>query len=256
MVANTVVWVATVVAVTIVVSLGLAQLLNAAFPGPPARAVGADRAVGRLADHDREALRVDLRLLLRHPQPARSSPLRLLAAPVDWLGDDATVMGAMIAVGVFVSLPFTTYVLLAGLPAIPDEVYEAARVDGASRLADVPVGHAAPAAPGPAGGRRAERDLRLQLVSRSCGRSTTATPGFGHDTMITYMYKIAFKSALRDVGLAAALGVVNVLMILVAVLVYLRDGRGGGRTRPERAHGRRCRGPAASSRWRCCRPTR
>ena len=73
----------------------------------------------------------------------------ILAAPIDWLGDDATVMGAMIAVGVFVSLPFTTYVLLAGLPAIPDEVYEAARVDGASRLAHVPVGDAAPAAARP-----------------------------------------------------------------------------------------------------------
>ena len=57
----------------------------------------------------------------------------VLARPVDWLGDDATVMGAMIAVGVFVSLPFTTYVLLAGLQTIPGEVYEAARVDGASR---------------------------------------------------------------------------------------------------------------------------
>jgi multiple sugar transport system permease protein len=36
------------------------------------------------------------------------------------------------------------------------------------------------------------------------------------------MYKIAFKSAARDVGLAAALGIVNVLMILGAVAVYLR----------------------------------
>src|SRR5439155_587628 len=50
-------------------------------------------------------------------------------------------------------------------------------------------------------------------------------PGFGHDTLITYMYKVAFKSALRDVGLAAALGVVNVLLTLAAVLVYLRAAR-------------------------------
>jgi ABC-type sugar transport system permease subunit len=50
-------------------------------------------------------------------------------------------------------------------------------------------------------------------------------PGFAHDTMITFMYKIAFKSALRDVGLAAALGVVNVLLILVAVVAYLRVAR-------------------------------
>ena len=39
----------------------------------------------------------------------------------------------MIAVAVFVSLPFTTYVLLAGLQSIPGELYEAGRVDGASR---------------------------------------------------------------------------------------------------------------------------
>jgi multiple sugar transport system permease protein len=50
-------------------------------------------------------------------------------------------------------------------------------------------------------------------------------PGFAHDTMITYMYKIAFKSSLRDVGLAAALGVVNVAVIFLAVLLYLRVAR-------------------------------
>src|SRR5207253_10338323 len=50
-------------------------------------------------------------------------------------------------------------------------------------------------------------------------------PGFAHDTMITYMYKIAFKSSLRDVGLAAALGVVNVLVILLAVVGYLKTVR-------------------------------
>jgi ABC-type sugar transport system permease subunit len=43
--------------------------------------------------------------------------------------------------------------------------------------------------------------------------------------MITYMYKIAFKSALRDVGMAAALGVVNVALILLAVVAYLRAAR-------------------------------
>jgi ABC-type sugar transport system permease subunit len=43
--------------------------------------------------------------------------------------------------------------------------------------------------------------------------------------MVTYMYKIAFKSALRDVGLAAALGVLNVGLVLLAVLAYLRTVR-------------------------------
>ncbi len=152
------------------------------------------------------------------------SSLGLLATPVDWLGDDATVMGAMIAVGVFVSLPFTTYVLLAGLQTIPGEVYEAARVDGASRwrtYASVTLPLLRPAL-------LVATVLNVIYVFNSFPIVWTLNdrnPGFGHDTMITYMYKIAFKSSLRDVGLSAALGVVNVLAILLAVFVYLRAVR-------------------------------
>jgi multiple sugar transport system permease protein len=146
--------------------------------------------------------------------------LGVLAAPVDWLGDDATVMGAMIAVGVFVSLPFTTYVLLAGLQGIPGDVYEAARVDGATawrtyRSITLPLLRPA---------LLVAAVLNLIYVFNSFPIVWTLNdrnPGVGHDTLITYMYKIAFKSALRDVGLAAALGVVNVLLTLAAVLVYL-----------------------------------
>lgn len=47
-------------------------------------------------------------------------------------------------------------------------------------------------------------------------------PGFTQDTTITFMYKLAFKSAEHDVGQAAAGGICNVLLILVAVVVYLR----------------------------------
>ena len=147
--------------------------------------------------------------------------LRIIEGPVDWLGDDSTVMGAMIAVGIFVSLPFTTYVVLAGLSAIPADVYEAARVDGASAW-------------------RTYRSVTLPLLRPALLVATVLNviyvfnsfpivwtlndrnPGFSHDTMITFMYKIAFKSAVRDVGVAAALGVVNVLLILVAVAAYLR----------------------------------
>ena len=155
--------------------------------------------------------------------PVAPAPYGLYAA-VDWVGDDSTVMGAMIEVGVFVSLPFTTYVLLAGLQGIPGDVYEAARVDGASAW-------------------RTYRSVTLPLLRPALLVDTVLktihvfnsfpivwtlndrNPGFGHDTMITYMYKIAFKSSLSDIGLAAALGVVNVLLILVAVAVYLRTVR-------------------------------
>src|SRR6266850_5031705 len=150
--------------------------------------------------------------------------LHVLRGPVDWLGDDATVMGAMIAVGVFVSLPFTTYVLLAGLQSIPGEVYEAARVDGASAWRT----YSAVTLPLLRPALLVAAVLNLIYVFNSFPIVWTLNdrnPGFGHDTMITYMYKIAFKSALRDVGLAAALGVVNVALILVAVVIYLKTVR-------------------------------
>jgi ABC-type sugar transport system permease subunit len=50
-------------------------------------------------------------------------------------------------------------------------------------------------------------------------------PGLSHDTTVTFMYKIAFRSADRDVGMGAAMSVLNLLIILVAVLVYLRTVR-------------------------------
>ncbi len=220
---NTVVWVAVVVGVTVVISLAFAQLLATPFPG--ARLVRWALIVPWAA-----SLIMTSKLfvwiydyyfgVLNHLLVS----LGILARPVDWLGDDATVMGAMIAVGVFVSLPFTTYVLLAGLAAIPGEVYEAARVDGASGWRT----YAAVTLPLLRPALVVAVVLNVIYVFNSFPIVWTLNdrnPGFGHDTLITFMYKIAFKSAARDVGLAAAVGVVNVALILVAVAVYLRTVR-------------------------------
>jgi ABC-type sugar transport system permease subunit len=219
-VANTAIWVVAVVAITIAISLALAQLLDARWPGRrlvrwalivpwAASLIMTAKLFVWIYDYYFGLLN---QLLLG---------LRVIAQPVDWLGSDATVLVSMIAVGIFVSLPFTTYVLLAGHETIPGEVYEAARVDGAT-------------------GWRAYRAITLPLLRPALLVAVVLNaiyvfnsfpiiwtlndrnPGFAHDTMITYMYKIAFRSALRDVGLAAALGVVNVLLILAAVGLYLR----------------------------------
>jgi len=219
-VANTVIWVAAIVVLTVVASLGLAQLLNEDFPGRRLVrwALIVPWAASLIMTSKLFVWLYDYYFgILNHVLIS----LRLVAAPVDWLGNDATVMAAMIAVGIFVSLPFTTYVVLAGLSSIPGEVYEAARVDGASPW-------------------RTYRSMTLPLLRPALLVAVVLNviyvfnsfpivwtlndrnPGFAHDTMITYMYKIAFKSSLRDVGLAAALGVVNVLVILMAVLLYLR----------------------------------
>lgn len=52
--------------------------------------------------------------------------------PVDWLGDPLWAMPTIILLAVWKNFGFNMVILLAGLQAIPAELYEAARIDGAS----------------------------------------------------------------------------------------------------------------------------
>jgi len=56
----------------------------------------------------------------------------LIEKPLAWLADPHLVLPAIIAVDVWKTTPFMALLLLAGLQSIPEELYEAATVDGAS----------------------------------------------------------------------------------------------------------------------------
>lgn len=217
---NTLEWVVFVVVITILISLALAQLLSKDFFGRrfvrwaiivpwAASLVITSRLFTLLFDFYHGLIN---RLLVA---------IGVLSQPVDFLGDDRWTMSAMILVGVFVSLPFTVYVLLAGLAAIPEEVYEAARIDGARpwqlyRQVTLPLLRPA---------LLVASVLNIIYVFNSFPVVYTLNdrnPGYTHDTSITFMYKLAFKSAEHSVGMSAAAGVFNVLLILLVVMVYLR----------------------------------
>ncbi|WP_284615524.1 carbohydrate ABC transporter permease [Aquabacterium humicola] len=53
--------------------------------------------------------------------------------PVDWLGDPRWAMPAIVLFAVWKNFGANMIILVAALQAIPDELYEAARIDGASR---------------------------------------------------------------------------------------------------------------------------
>ncbi|HEX3177645.1 MAG TPA: sugar ABC transporter permease [Methylomirabilota bacterium] len=53
-------------------------------------------------------------------------------ARIDWLGDPTWAMPAIIVFAVWKNFGYNMLILLAGLQAIPEELYEAARIDGAS----------------------------------------------------------------------------------------------------------------------------
>ena len=55
-------------------------------------------------------------------------------APVDWLGDPHWAMPAIILFAVWKSFGYNMVILFAGLQSIPQELYEAARMDGGSAV--------------------------------------------------------------------------------------------------------------------------
>src|SRR5664279_1127905 len=214
---NTVTW---VVAVTVVVSLGLAQFLAKDFFGRKVVrwAIIVPWAASLVITAKLFTLIYDyyygtLNMILQ--------TLHITSGPIDFLGDDRWTMPSMIMVGIFVSVPFTAYVFVAGLNAIPGDVYEAAKIDGARPWQTywrITLPLLRPA-------MVVASVLNIIYVFNSFPIIYTLNdrnPGFTHDTTITYMYKLAFKSAEKDVGMSAAAGIFNVVLILIVIVIYLR----------------------------------
>lgn len=217
---NTLIWVVAVVVLTIVISLAVAQFLVKEFHGRKLVrwALIVPWAASLIITSQLFVLIYDynygmLNWLLQK--------LHIISTPIDFLGNDSWTMASMVVVGVFVSVPFTAYVFVAGLGAIPGDVMEAARIDGASpwqawRLVTLPLLKPA---------LMVASVLNIIYVFNSFPIIYTLNdrnPGYTHDTTITFMYKLAFKSQEKDVGMSAAAGIFNVALIMVVVLVYLK----------------------------------
>ncbi|HEY8653886.1 MAG TPA: sugar ABC transporter permease [Dermatophilaceae bacterium] len=218
--ANTVIWVVVVVALTVLISLAVAQFLAKDFFGRKvvrwaiivpwaASLVITAKLFTMIYDYYYGTLNLIL------------STLHITSGPIDFLGDDRWTMVSMILVGIFVSVPFTSYVFVAGLSAIPTDVYEAAKIDGARPWQTywrITLPLLRPA-------MVVASVLNIIYVFNSFPIVYTLNdrnPGFLHDTTITFMYKLAFKSAEKDVGMSAAAGIFNVALILIVVVIYLR----------------------------------
>ena len=139
------------------------------------------------------------------------------------LSDPGLAMPAVIATNVWRGVPFFAVMLLAGLQAIPDELYEAARVDGARVI-------------------QRFRHITLPLL-RPIIIVATATRiiwtfnyadlifvmtsgGPANATQITSTYTLVTAYTNLDFGYAATLSVVLLVIMLVFTILYLRVTRG------------------------------
>jgi multiple sugar transport system permease protein len=61
------------------------------------------------------------------------SRLGLIDSPVEWLSNPRLALFSVVVVNLWRGFPFVMLILLAGLQAIPEYLYEAAVIDGASK---------------------------------------------------------------------------------------------------------------------------
>ena len=128
-----------------------------------------------------------------------------------WLGDPATALPAVIAVSVWKNVGFSLVILLAGLQSLPQDVVEAARVDGANAWQLT---------------LRVITPLMRPILALTALLSiigglkvfdliyimTRGGPTYATEVFATMLYRHAFD--LNEMGVASALAVVMVLVIM------------------------------------------
>ncbi len=144
---------------------------------------------------------------------------RIIDMPVDWLGSMPNAMISLIFIGAWKYFPFVVIAVLARLQSIPDELYEAATIDGAGRFArftDVTLPQL--------------RDVLIVIVLLRAIWDfkefdliyllTGGGPIIATQTLPLMVYKEAF--ALNQMGGASAVAVLMMLIMLVFMTLYLR----------------------------------
>jgi len=139
--------------------------------------------------------------------------------PISWFTNAVSARAAVIVAEVWLTTPFVTLVLMAGMQSIPEDLYEAARMDGATSW-------------------RAFRHITLPLLrysiltvlivrSMDALRSfelafilTQGGPGTATTTAMYYDYQYAFTY--HQMGRSSALSFVILLGIMLITAIYNR----------------------------------
>ena len=219
-------WTAGVVGGTVLIAAPTALILNQPFPGrglaralvmlPWTVSLAMTAIVWRWALNGQSGL-VNVTL----------ADLGLIHQPIVWLADASTAFPMEIAIGILVSIPFAVTIFLGGLSSIPQDIYEAASIDGAGpgaqfRTLTLPL-------------MRPYLNIVLVLNVIYVFNSfpiiwvlTEGGPANSTDILITYLYKLAF--VFGRMGDAAAVSLIMFAILLAFTLLYLK-------LVPDRAHG-------------------
>jgi len=143
--------------------------------------------------------------------------LGLIGEPIAWLGQPATAMMAVVVVNIWRGFPFFGVSLLAGLQAIPADLYEAAAVDGASatqRFRHVTLPGLRPVI------------LVTALISTIFTLNdfnivyvmTRGGPGIATHILATYTYEVGFQALRWGRAVAVSMYLMPLVVVMIVVL--------------------------------------
>lgn len=142
--------------------------------------------------------------------------------PIDWLGDPMWAMPAIILLAIWKNFGYNMLIFVAGLQNIPDQLYEAARIDGAGAI-------------------QAFRQITIPMLAPTTAFIVIITmigyfqlfaepyvmtqggPLYSTFSIVMLMYDQGFRW--WSMGYAAAIAFVLFLVILLATIVQLRIQR-------------------------------
>ncbi|MDX8432647.1 MULTISPECIES: sugar ABC transporter permease [Mesorhizobium] len=145
--------------------------------------------------------------------------LGLISQNIQWLASAETAFPMQVLIGILVTVPFTTTIFLGGLSSIPDDLYEAAALEGATPL-------------------QLFREITFPLLKPFINIAivlntiyvfnsfpiiwvmTQGGPANSTDILVTHLYKLAFR--IGKLGEASAVSLVMFAILLVFTMIYVR----------------------------------
>ncbi|RWM16250.1 MAG: sugar ABC transporter permease [Mesorhizobium sp.] len=145
--------------------------------------------------------------------------LGLISQNIQWLASAGTAFPMQVLIGILVTVPFTTTIFLGGLSSIPDDLYEAAAIEGATLFQQF-------------------REITFPLLKPFINIAivlntiyvfnsfpiiwvmTQGGPANSTDILVTHLYKLAFR--IGKLGEASAVSLVMFAILLVFTMIYVR----------------------------------
>lgn len=216
---NTIVFTVVTVPIDMAAGLGLAVLLNSVLP---ARGIWRTMIVLPMVISGVASGMIAV-ILFYQTNGLINKLLEAVGLPaVAWQSDAVPAMISVMAVSIWLRVGFNMIIYLAGLQAISPELYEAARIDGASRWQQF-------------------RSITVPLVGPSTFFllimnviasfqvfdvifvMTGGGPGNSTSVLVTYAYRNGFQ--IREQGYGAAIGIVILIITLVFTFLQWKTSR-------------------------------